>query len=87
MELWNTYYEGLKTLANKGLIELPKVPEECEHNAHMFYIKTSNFEERTQLIRYLKDNQITSISNKIPSHTCKQDSAGWRPSNQNPASL
>ena len=69
MELWNTYYEGLKPLEDKGLIELPKVPEGCVHNAHMFYIKTKDLEERTQLINYLKDNQITSVFHYIPLHS------------------
>ena len=69
MELWNTYYEGLKSLEDKGLIELPKVPEGCVHNAHMFYIKTKDLEERTQLINYLKDNKITSVFHYIPLHS------------------
>lgn len=69
MELWNTYYEGLKSLEDKGLIELPKVPEGCVHNAHMFYIKAKDLEERTQLINYLKDNQITSVFHYIPLHS------------------
>lgn len=47
MELWNTYHEGLKPLEDNGLIELPKVPEGCVHNAHMFYIKTKDLEERS----------------------------------------
>ncbi len=69
MELWNTYYKGLKPLEDKGLIELPKVPEGCMHNAHMFYIKTKDLEERTQLIYYLKENQITSVFHYIPLHS------------------
>ena len=69
MELWNTYYDGLKPLEEKELIELPKIPEGCEHNAHMFYIKTKDLEERTQLINYLKNNQITSVFHYIPLHS------------------
>ncbi len=69
MELWNTYYEGLKSLEDKGLIELPKVPEGCVHNAHMFYIKTKDLEERTQLINYLKENEIMSVFHYIPLHS------------------
>ena len=69
MELWNTYYEGLKPLEDEGLIELPIIPEGCEHNAHMFYIKTKDLEDRTQLINYLKNNQITSVFHYIPLHS------------------
>lgn len=69
MKLWNTYYEGLKPLEDKGLIELPKVPEECVHNAHMFYIKAKDLEERTQLTNYLKKNEIMSVFHYIPLHS------------------
>lgn len=51
LELWNLYYRELKELEKSGRIELPHIPKECRHNAHMFYIKTKNLEERTKLIR------------------------------------
>lgn len=69
LELWNTYYEGLKSLEEKGLIELPKIPEGCEHNAHMFYIKTKDLEERTKIIKYLKNNEILAVFHYIPLHS------------------
>lgn len=69
MELWNMYYEGLKLLEEKGFIERPIIPEGCEHNAHMFYIKTKNLEERSTLINYLKDREIDSVFHYIPLHT------------------
>ena len=50
MASWNRYYEELSGLADAGYIELPYVPEECRHNAHMFYIKAKDLEERTELI-------------------------------------
>lgn len=67
--LWNRYFYGLTVLANSGKIELPSIPEECEHNAHMFYIKVKNITERTRLIAYLKDNQIQSVFHYIPLHS------------------
>ncbi len=67
--IWNTYYEGLKPLADAGLIELPVVPEECEHNAHMFYIKLKDIEERGKLIAFLKENEILSVFHYIPLHS------------------
>lgn len=68
---WNIYYEGLRDLELKGLIELPFIPEECTHNAHMFYIKCNNLEERTKLIAYLKENGILSVFHYIPLHSAK----------------
>ena len=66
---WNLYYEGLQPLAEKGLIRLPAIPPECTHNAHMFYIKTRDLEERSALIAYLKERDIVSVFHYIPLHT------------------
>lgn len=66
---WNKYYELLKPLADKGYIELPFIPKHCQHNAHMFYIKAKDLEERTRLIAYLKENGITAVFHYIPLHT------------------
>ncbi len=67
--IWNTYYDGLKPLAEAGLIELPVVPAECEHNAHMFYIKLKDIEERGKLIAFLKEKDILSVFHYIPLHS------------------
>lgn len=69
MAAWNRYYENLKPLADAGKIELPYVPEYCTHNAHMFYIKTADLEERTALINHLKANDILAVFHYIPLHT------------------
>ena len=53
LELWQLYYDALAVLADQGKIELPYIPDECSHNAHMFYIKTRSLKERTRLIAYL----------------------------------
>ena len=59
----------LKDLKEAGKIELPYVPEYCEHNAHMFYIKAKDLEERSALISYLKENGVTAVFHYIPLHT------------------
>ena len=69
MRSWNQYYETLKPLAEAGKIEVPVVPEECTHNAHMFYIKAKDLEERTALISFLKEKDILSVFHYIPLHT------------------
>ncbi len=69
MNSWELYYELLLPLKDKGYIELPFIPEHCSHNAHMFYIKTKNIEERTKLISYLRDNGIYSAFHYVPLHS------------------
>ena len=69
MDGWNQYYRILQPLEQAGMIELPVVPSDCTHNAHMFYIKTKNLEERSALISYLKENGILAVFHYIPLHT------------------
>lgn len=66
---WKLYYELLKDLSEKGKIQLPYVPSECKHNAHMFYIKTRDIDERNALIEFLKDRGITSAFHYVPLHS------------------
>lgn len=66
---WNMYYQMLKPLADEGLIELPYVPKDCKHNAHMFYIKVKDIEERTALIKHLKDNGVVALFHYVPLHS------------------
>lgn len=69
MASWNLYYELLTPLKDEGIIELPTIPEGCLHNAHMFYIKAKDMEERSKLIEYLKQNGVYSVFHYIPLHT------------------
>lgn len=65
---WNYYKENLKDLEKNGLIKIEFVPEYSKHNAHMFYIKTKNLEERTELLKYLKQNGVQAVFHYIPLH-------------------
>lgn len=69
MDRWKEYREQLAELAQEGRIGLPYVPSYCEHNAHMFYIKTKDLAERTDLIAYLKSKDILAVSHYIPLHS------------------
>ena len=67
--IWNQYKEELTILQEKGVIELPTVPKDCVHNAHMFYIKAKDIEERTELETFLKENGIWAVFHYIPLHS------------------
>ncbi|MBR5509756.1 MAG: dTDP-4-amino-4,6-dideoxygalactose transaminase [Lachnospiraceae bacterium] len=69
MRSWELYYELLKPLEEAGKIELSYVPEHCTHNAHMFYLKAKDLEERTELIQFLKQNDIQAVFHYIPLHS------------------
>ena len=66
---WDYYAQELAPLAEAGLLELPTVPEGCVHNAHMFYIKARDLEQRTRFISYMKENGVLTVFHYIPLHT------------------
>lgn len=66
---WSDYHAFLEPLSKTGRIEIPDIPAGCVHNAHMFWIKTSDIEERTALIQYLKGKGIGSVFHYIPLHS------------------
>lgn len=69
MNIWNKYKSSLKILEENNKITLPVIPEECKHNAHIFYFITKSLEERTKLISFLKQNEIQSVFHYIPLHS------------------
>lgn len=69
MNSWRHYYGGLQELKEEGMIQLPVIPEGCTHNAHMFYLKAKDLEERSRLISFLKNNGIMAVFHYIPLHT------------------
>lgn len=71
MNSWNKYKELLQELADKNIIELQYIPEGCKHNAHMFYIKCKDLDERTKLIDFLKKNDISAVFHYIPLHSAE----------------
>jgi len=66
---WNKYNEAFRPLAARGLVELPTVPEGCVHNAHMFYLKCRDLDERTALITWLKERDILAVFHYVPLHS------------------
>ncbi len=69
MNIWNSYHDAFRELAESGKIDLPYIPETCTHNAHMFYIKAKDLDERSRLITYLKENEIYAVFHYIPLHS------------------
>ena len=67
---WNAYYEAFQApLAQRGLIELPAIPDGCVHNAHMFWVKCRDLEERTRFIGFLRENGVMAVFHYIPLHS------------------
>lgn len=69
IESWNTYLNAFRSLADEGKIVLPTVPDGCVHNAHMFYIKCRNLEERTSFISEMRKKDIGCVFHYVPLHS------------------
>ena len=65
---WSLYNNKLQELVDHNKIELPFIPADCSHNAHMFYIKTKNIKERAKLIEHLRIHGVMSVFHYIPLH-------------------
>lgn len=69
MNTWNEYYKAFKPLEEKGIIELPTIPEGCLHNAHMFYIKCKDLESRSKFIASMREKCVGCVFHYIPLHS------------------
>lgn len=69
LETWNAYDAAFRPLEAAGLVELPTIPEGCEHNAHMYYIKLHNLEQRTAFIEHMKRSGVYCVFHYIPLHS------------------
>lgn len=69
MARWEQYDAGLAPLEQRGLIERMKVPADCVHNAHMYYIKLRSLEERSRLIAFLAEHDICAVFHYVPLHS------------------
>lgn len=71
LDLWDNYYNGLHDLQEQEYLELPYIPSECQHNAHMFYIKLKDLDQRTQMLDYLRKKGIYAVFHYVPLHSSK----------------
>ena len=69
LAIWNTYAEAFAPLAASGRVEVPTIPAGCVHNAHMYYLKLRDLQDRTDFIQYLKDKGIVAVFHYIPLHS------------------
>lgn len=69
MVLWNKYHQAFAELENMGVVTRPYIPDECEQNAHMYYLILRSLEERTKFIDYLKEKGIMAVFHYVPLHS------------------
>ncbi len=69
LDTWNRYHKNLSELEFQDKIELAEIPDGCEHNAHMFFIKCKDVDERQDLMGHLKAAEIEAPFHYVPLHS------------------
>lgn len=67
-ELWNNYHNSFESFEKLGLIRRPYIPEYCQHNAHMYFLRFNDLITRNKFIDYMKQNNISTVFHYIPLH-------------------
>lgn len=75
LDTWNYFNESFKEYELLGKIKLPKIPDACIHNAHMFYLKFKDLRTRSKFIKYMKENGVSCVFHYVPLHSSE---AGMR---------
>lgn len=68
-QLWEYYYQQLKSVAEALEIQMPQIPVYATNNAHMFYIRFASLKERTKYIEKLKEKDILAVFHYISLHS------------------
>lgn len=80
LTVWNTYHEQLEPLEREGKLRRAVVPEEVEHNGHMYNIVLPTDEIRTRLVEELKKRDIMAYICYVPLHSSPMGlRLGWKP--------
>ena len=66
---WQRYHDAFRPLQERGLLELPAVPEGCAHNAHLYYVKCKGLGERQDYIAYMRAHGVQCVFHYIPLHS------------------
>jgi dTDP-4-amino-4,6-dideoxygalactose transaminase len=69
LDIWHQYHEALAPLERTGKLRRPIIPENCQHNAHMYYILLESLEKRTELIANLNGNEVNAVFHYVPLHS------------------
>ena len=69
LDLWRTYHSSLQPLEKAGKFRRPVIPEECGHNAHMYYLLLPDLEERTRFIAQMHALGIGCVFHYVPLHS------------------
>ena len=69
LRLWNHYFELTKQLEEAGLLRRPRVPESCQHNAHIYYVLLQQGIDRSMILEQMKAKGVHAVFHYVPLHS------------------
>lgn len=69
LAIWNRYQSAFKLLARAGCVLTHQIPQECEHNGHMYYILLENLDARSRFIEKMNQVNIGCVFHYVPLHS------------------
>jgi dTDP-4-amino-4,6-dideoxygalactose transaminase len=69
LAIWNRYHEAFESLERDGRLRRPRIPEDCGHNAHMYYLLLRDLDDRTAFINAMKQKSIQCVFHYVPLHS------------------
>ena len=66
---WQRYQEMLESLESKGVLRRPIIPDDCQHNAHMYYVLLAPEIDRQKVLDEFKRNDIGAVFHYVPLHS------------------
>lgn len=65
--IWDGYHERLGELEARGLLRRPVVPQECEHNGHLYYVLLAT-SQRARVLELLNEAGVNAVFHYVPLH-------------------
>lgn len=69
IQMWNKYHEFFEEYERNGKLHRPTIPDNCHHNAHMYYIVLDDTDKRTAFITHMKKSGIITPFHYVPLHS------------------
>lgn len=72
LEIWNHYHQAFHALEESGRLRRPVIPDQCGHNAHMYYLLLGNLDNRSRFIASMKKRGVVCVFHYVPLHDAPQ---------------
>jgi dTDP-4-amino-4,6-dideoxygalactose transaminase len=69
LAIWKQYHDSFKTVESTGRVRRPSVPEECGHNAHMYYLLLRDLDDRSSFISAMREQGVNCVFHYVPLHS------------------